>query len=88
MYDHEPRDPDHWEMFAEFMDLTIEGHRLIAQEIVHEIKLLWRTIGSRLRGAMGPRLRGAMGSRLRGAMGSRLRGLIAMATRRRSSPQV
>jgi hypothetical protein len=64
MYDHEPRDPDHWEMFAESMDLTIEGHRLIAQEIVFEIKQLWR------------------------ATGTRLRDLIAMATRRRSSPQV
>ena len=33
---------DHWEMFADAMDLTIEGHRLIAQEIGHEAKLLWR----------------------------------------------
>lgn len=33
---------DHWGMFAETMDLTIEGHRLIAQEIVYEGKLLWR----------------------------------------------
>lgn len=72
MYDHEPRDPDHWEMFAESMDLTIEGHRLIAQEIVYEVKLLWR----------------AMGAKLRGALGSRLHGLVAAATRRRSSPQV
>ena len=27
---------DHWEMFADAMDLTIEGHRLIAREIGYE----------------------------------------------------
>ena len=32
----------HWEMFAEAMDLTIEGHRLIAHELGYETKLLWR----------------------------------------------
>ena len=37
-----PAQEDHWEIFAETMDLTIEGHRLIAQEIVYEAKLLWR----------------------------------------------
>lgn len=35
---------DHWEIFAETTDLTIEGHRLIAQEIIYEVKLLWRRI--------------------------------------------
>jgi hypothetical protein len=35
---------DHWEAFAEAMDLTIEGHRLIAQEIGYEGKLVWRAI--------------------------------------------
>jgi hypothetical protein len=48
MDDRDPRttrDPahdDHWDVFAEAMDLTIEGHRLIAEEIVYEAKLLWR----------------------------------------------
>lgn len=40
---------DHWEMFADAMDLTIEGHRLIAQEIIFEAKLLWRGVVCRLR---------------------------------------
>jgi hypothetical protein len=40
--DRNPANGDHWEMFAEAMDLTIEGHRLIAQEIAYEAKLLWR----------------------------------------------
>jgi hypothetical protein len=40
---------DHWEMFADAMDLTIEGHRLIAQEIIYEVKLLWRGAVSWLR---------------------------------------
>jgi hypothetical protein len=48
--DHDPRHEDHWEMFAEAMDLTIEGHRLIAQEIVYEGKLLWRGGVAWLRG--------------------------------------
>ena len=47
MNERDPTDPnqgnlDHWEMFAEAMDLTIEGHRLIAEEIIYETKLLWR----------------------------------------------
>jgi len=54
MNDNQPPRPDdtnldHWEMFAEAMDLTIEGHRLIAEEIVFECKLLGRTILSWLR---------------------------------------
>jgi len=58
MHEREPlnRDndePDHWEMYAEAMDLTIEGHRLIAQEIVYEVKALWRGVVSRLRGLAG-----------------------------------
>ena len=44
---------DHWEMLAEATDLTIEGHRLIAQEIGHEMKLLWRHTMSWLRGLAG-----------------------------------
>jgi hypothetical protein len=37
----EPQE-DHWETFAVAMELTIEGHRLIAEEIGFELKLLWR----------------------------------------------
>ena len=44
---------DHWEMFAEAMDLTIEGHRLIAEEIVYEVKLLWRGATAWLRDMIG-----------------------------------
>jgi hypothetical protein len=50
-----PRDPeagDHWDVYAEAMDLTIEGHRLIAQEIIYEMKLLWRSATSWLRGGI------------------------------------
>jgi hypothetical protein len=50
-------EPDHWEMYAEAMDLTIEGHRLIAEEIVHEVKLAWRGVASRLRGLAGAAIR-------------------------------
>jgi hypothetical protein len=42
MNDREPDDRDHWEMMVESMDLTIEGHRLIANEIAYETKALWR----------------------------------------------
>jgi hypothetical protein len=35
---------DHWESFAVAMELTIEGHRLIAEEIGFELKLLWRGV--------------------------------------------
>ena len=54
MSDREPANQDHWEMFAESMDLTIEGHRLIAQEIIYEAKLLWRGTMSWLRDLSGP----------------------------------
>jgi hypothetical protein len=37
---------DHWETFAVAMELTIEGHRLIAEEIGFELKLLWRSTAS------------------------------------------
>jgi hypothetical protein len=47
--DRDQTDRDHWEMFAETMDLTIEGHRLIAQEIIYEARLLWRWTLSWLR---------------------------------------
>ena len=47
--DQDQPNGDHWEMFAEAMDLTIEGHRLIAQEIIYEVTLLWRGIVSWLR---------------------------------------
>jgi hypothetical protein len=58
MHRHDPLNEDqanldHWEMYAQAMDLTIEGHRLIAQEIVFEAKLLWRGMVSRLRGITG-----------------------------------
>jgi hypothetical protein len=58
MHERDPdeRDPtelDHWEMFADAMDLTIEGHRLIAQEIGYEAKALWRGIVSWLREMTG-----------------------------------
>jgi hypothetical protein len=54
MHEHEPlnqeHELDHWEIYAEAMDLTIEGHRLIAQEIVYEVKVLWRGAVGWLRG--------------------------------------
>jgi len=53
----DPSDRDHWQMYAESMDLTIEGHRLIAQEIVYEAKLLWRGVRSWMR-VVGTALRG------------------------------
>ena len=43
--DHTDRDgapDDHWETFAVAMELTIEGHRLSAEEIGFELKFLWR----------------------------------------------
>ncbi len=40
---------DHWETFAVAMELTIEGHRLIAEEIGFEAKLLWRCVASWIR---------------------------------------
>jgi hypothetical protein len=44
---------DSWEMFADAMDLTIEGHRLIAQEIVYETKLLAKAIAAWLHDLIG-----------------------------------
>ena len=44
---------DHWEMFADAMDLTIEGHRLIAREIGYEARLLWRGAVAWLRDVTG-----------------------------------
>jgi hypothetical protein len=55
--DPEHPDPDHWEMFAEAMDLTIEGHRLIAEEIIYEVKLAWRGAVSWSRDLAGLRAR-------------------------------
>lgn len=40
---------DHWETFAVAMELTIEGRRLIAEEIGFELKLLWHGATSRFR---------------------------------------
>jgi len=42
LLDRDTARDDHWDTFAEAMDLTIEGHRLIADEIAYETKLLWR----------------------------------------------
>ena len=39
---HDTAPEDHWDAFAVAMELTIEGHRLIAEEIGFELKLLWR----------------------------------------------
>lgn len=55
--DRDQAEGDHWEMFADAADLTIEGHRLIAEEIVYEAKLMWRTMGSWLREIIGTTLR-------------------------------
>jgi hypothetical protein len=48
---------DHWELYAEALDLTIEGHRLIAQEIAYEGKLLWFGAVSWLRDTVGTAMR-------------------------------
>ena len=47
--DRERFDDDHWGMFADAMDLTIEGHRLIAREIGYEARLAWRSMVSWMR---------------------------------------
>ncbi len=57
MTDRDKTEADHWDVFAEAMDLTIEGHRLIAQEIVYEMKLLWRGTVAWLRDLAGTALR-------------------------------
>ena len=46
---------DHWDIYADCMDLTIEGHRLIAQEIMCEVKLLWRSVTGWWHGASSRR---------------------------------
>jgi hypothetical protein len=48
---------DHWAMYAEAVDLTIEGHRLIAEEIIFETKLLGRALLNRMRLLSGFTLR-------------------------------
>jgi hypothetical protein len=40
-------------MFADAMDLTIEGHRLIAQEIVYETKLLGKAVAAWMHDVIG-----------------------------------
>jgi hypothetical protein len=52
-HDGEPHSGDSWDMFADAMDLTIEGHRLIAQEIVYETKLLGRAVVAWMHGMAG-----------------------------------
>ena len=42
MIGHDPFERDHWDIYAETMDLTIEGHELLAREILCELKGLWR----------------------------------------------
>jgi len=49
----ELRPGDSWDMFADAMDLTIEGHRLIAQEIVYETKLFGRAVVAWMHGMAG-----------------------------------
>jgi hypothetical protein len=53
MDDHDLRTEDHWEAFAVATELTIEGQRLIAEEIGIELKLLWRSATSWLREVAG-----------------------------------
>ncbi len=43
MNEHRTTERDHWDIYAD-MDLTIEGHRLIAQEIGYEVTLAWRVV--------------------------------------------
>jgi hypothetical protein len=51
----EPEDQDHRELFAHSMDLSIEGYRLIAHEIGHEMEALWRAARSWWRGLLARR---------------------------------
>jgi hypothetical protein len=53
MNNRENGDHDHWEMFAESMDLSIEGYRLIAEEIGRGAKLLGQTMALWWRGLIG-----------------------------------
>lgn len=47
MIGHDPFERDHWDIYAETMDLTIEGHELLAREILCELKGLWRWLLTR-----------------------------------------
>jgi len=55
--DWEEANEDHWDSFAVAMELTIEGHRLIAEEIGFELRLLWRGATVWLRELAGTLLR-------------------------------
>ncbi len=63
---HEPasENGDHWEMFAEATDLTIEGHRLIAQEIIYELKVLGWGVAGWMRGLLATGARRGSSTRL------------------------
>ena len=50
---------DHWGTWADATDLTIEGQRLIAEEIGYELKLLWSNAVSWLRDLTGTPSRGS-----------------------------
>ncbi len=41
-------EPDFWTQTAEAMELTIEGNRLIAQEIAELVRNLWHRVGHAL----------------------------------------
>jgi hypothetical protein len=41
-------EPDFWTQSAEAMELTIEGNRLIAQEIAALVRDLWHRVGRAL----------------------------------------
>jgi hypothetical protein len=45
----DPADRDHWAAFAEALELTIEGRRLIAEELLLEAKLLGYALLNRIR---------------------------------------
>jgi hypothetical protein len=53
----EHADQDHWDAFAEALELTIEGRRLIAEELVLEAKLLGYALLNRIRLLSGFTLR-------------------------------
>jgi hypothetical protein len=42
------QEPDFWTQTAEAMELTIEGNRLIAQEIAASARDLWHRMGQTL----------------------------------------
>ena len=45
-------EPDFWTQNAEAMEMSIEGNRLIAQEIVDLFRGLWQRLGRSLDGAI------------------------------------